>query len=61
MAYSILTNHFKLNSLDNMKIDGKFMVNGDIPEGQAAVNDLLTECFELCYELRVAADTEGTD
>ena len=34
------------------------MVGGDIPEGQGSVNDLLAECFELNYELRVAAETE---
>jgi hypothetical protein len=39
-----------------MKVDGKFMVNGDIPEGQASVNELLAECFELAYELRIAAE-----
>ncbi|KAI9729905.1 MAG: hypothetical protein M1818_008345 [Claussenomyces sp. TS43310] len=48
----------KLNSLDNMKIDGKFMVGGEIPEGQGSVADLLAECFELNYELRVAAETD---
>lgn len=48
----------KLNSIDNMRVDGKFMVGNDIPEGQGSVNDLLAECFELSYELRVAAETE---
>ncbi|KAL6363174.1 hypothetical protein LRP88_02582 [Fusarium phalaenopsidis] len=46
----------KLNSLDNMKVDGKFVVNGDIPEGQGSVSELLAECFDLNYELRVAAE-----
>jgi hypothetical protein len=44
-----------------MRVDGTFMVNGDIPEGQGSVNELLAECFELNYELRVAAETEGDD
>ncbi|TAQ91433.1 hypothetical protein B7494_g213 [Chlorociboria aeruginascens] len=48
----------KLNSLDNMRVDGKFLVGSDIPEGQGSVNDLLAECFELSYELRVAAETD---
>jgi len=48
----------KLNSLDNMRVDGKFMVGNDIPEGQGSVIDLLSECFDLSYELRVAAETE---
>ncbi len=49
----------QLNSIDNMRVDGKFMVGGDIPEGQGSVNDLLAECFELSYDLRVAAETEN--
>ncbi|KAB5554412.1 hypothetical protein GE09DRAFT_964565 [Coniochaeta sp. 2T2.1] len=46
----------KLNSLDNMRVDGKFMIGNDIPEGQGSVTELLAECFELNYELRVAAE-----
>jgi hypothetical protein len=41
-----------------MRIDGKFMVGEDIPEGQGSVNELLAECFDLAYELRVAAENE---
>jgi len=39
-----------------MRVDGKFMIGNDIPEGQGSVTELLAECFELNYELRVAAD-----
>jgi len=46
----------KLNSIDNMRVDGKFMVGNDIPEGQGSVSELLAECFDLNYELRVAAE-----
>jgi hypothetical protein len=46
----------QLNSLDNMRVDGKFVISGDIPEGQGSVSELLAECFELNYELRVAAE-----
>ncbi|KAL2021799.1 hypothetical protein VTK56DRAFT_6573 [Thermocarpiscus australiensis] len=46
----------KLNSIDNMRVDGKFMVGNDIPEGQGSVCELLAECFDLAYELRVAAE-----
>ncbi|KAI0143985.1 hypothetical protein F4776DRAFT_675551 [Hypoxylon sp. NC0597] len=46
----------KLNSIDNMRVDGKFMVGDDIPEGQGSVAELLAECFDLNYELRVAAE-----
>ncbi|KAG0652120.1 hypothetical protein D0Z07_0985 [Hyphodiscus hymeniophilus] len=51
----------KLNSIDNMRVDGKFMIGDDIPEGQGSVNELLAECFELNYELRVAVETDGDD
>lgn len=37
------------------------MVGEEIPEGQGSVNELLAECFDLNYELRVAAETEGDD
>jgi hypothetical protein len=39
-----------------MRVDGKFMVGNDIPEGQGSVSELLAECFDLNYELRVAAE-----
>lgn len=56
---SSLTVDYQLNSIDNMRNDGKFEINGDIPEGQAAVADLLAECFELNYELRVEAESRA--
>lgn len=40
-----------------MRIDGKFMVGSDIPEGQGSVNSLLTECFDL----RLSVETEESD
>ncbi|KAI5837542.1 hypothetical protein DFP73DRAFT_306573 [Morchella snyderi] len=46
----------KLASIDNMRVDGKFMVGTDIPEGQGRVNSLLAECFEICEELRNIED-----
>ncbi|KAI0442433.1 hypothetical protein F4803DRAFT_375323 [Xylaria telfairii] len=46
----------KLHSIDNMRVDGKFMVADDIPEGQGSVTELLSECFDLNYELRIAAE-----
>jgi len=36
------------------------MVGNDLPEGQGAVNELLAECFDLAYELRVAVLDEPT-
>jgi len=50
----------KLNSMDNLRVDGKFVVNGDVPEGQGAVNELLAECFDLAYDLRIAAEENTT-
>lgn len=44
-----------------MRVDGKFMVGNEIPEGQGSVIDLLSECFDLNYELRVAAESEGEE
>lgn len=49
----------QLNSLDNMRSDGKFIINGEIPEGQAAVADLLAECFDLAYDLRVEIESRS--
>lgn len=46
----------QLNSIDNLRVDGKFMVGNDIPEGQGSVNELLAECFDLAYELRIAVE-----
>ncbi|KAI9893326.1 MAG: hypothetical protein M1814_000456 [Vezdaea aestivalis] len=51
----------KLNSIDNLRVDGKFLVGTDIPEGQASVNALLAECYDISYELRVAAEQERDD
>ncbi|KAI1819088.1 hypothetical protein F4861DRAFT_544273 [Xylaria intraflava] len=50
----------KLNSIDNMRVDGKFLVGGDIPEGQGSVTELLSECFDLNYELRIAVDDSSS-
>ena len=35
------------------------MVGQDIPEGQGSVNDLLAECYEMSYELRVEAEQDS--
>ncbi|CAN3474898.1 cu(2+) suppressing and bleomycin sensitive protein 1 [Diutina catenulata] len=44
---------FKLASLDNLRVDGKFTINGQIPEGQGTLNALLAECFDIIYELKI--------
>ncbi|KAK5937848.1 hypothetical protein PMZ80_009977 [Knufia obscura] len=51
----------KLNSIDNMRVDGKFQVGKDIPEGQGSVNSLLAECYDMAYELRTAAEDGPED
>lgn len=43
----------KLDSIDNMKSDGKFIIKNQIPEGQGAVVALLAECFDICHELKL--------
>jgi hypothetical protein len=40
-----------------MRVDGKFLVGAEVPEGQSMVNSLLVECFELAEELRAAGKT----
>lgn len=44
---------FKLASLDNLRDDGKFIVNGQVPEGQGTLNALLAECFDIIHELKI--------
>ena len=39
-----------------MRVDGKFMVGSEIPEGQGSISALLSECFDLAYELRTEAE-----
>ncbi|KAF7509836.1 hypothetical protein GJ744_007347 [Endocarpon pusillum] len=51
----------KLNSIDNMRVDGKFTIGKDIPEGQGNVIGLLSECYDLAYELRTAAEDDADD
>ena len=47
----------KLTSIDNMRVNGRFMVGKDIPEGQGSVVSLLEECFDLIHELRIIAES----
>lgn len=45
-----------MNSIDNMRVDGKFVVGDDVPEGQASVAELLEDCFDLSRDLKIAAE-----
>ena len=49
-----------MNSIDNMRVDGKFIVGNEIPDGQGRVTQLLEECFELVYELRNDAEDSSS-
>ncbi|KAH3684364.1 hypothetical protein WICPIJ_004664, partial [Wickerhamomyces pijperi] len=40
-------------SIDNKRDDGKFMIDGQIPEGQGTLNALLAECFDIVHELKI--------
>jgi len=48
----------KLGSIDSLRVDGKFMIGSEIPDGQAAVMQLLEDCFEFTHELKVQAEEE---
>jgi hypothetical protein len=50
----------QLNSIDKIRVDGKFMVNNNIPDGQAAVMTLLEDCYEITYQLQNEAEEEET-
>ena len=51
-----MTDFRQLSSIDNMRVDGKFIVGSDIPEGQGSVSGLLEECFDLQHDLKVEAE-----
>ncbi|KAG0018869.1 hypothetical protein BGZ80_006627 [Entomortierella chlamydospora] len=53
----------KLASLDNMRVDGKFLdKDKEIPEGQGICNSLLSECYDILYELQDSVvDESGSD
>jgi hypothetical protein len=42
----------KLDSIDNLRRNGKFMVGDDIPRGQSSLLQLLETCFDLLHDLR---------
>jgi hypothetical protein len=56
----VRTKRSQLNSIDNMRVDGKFMVGDEIPDGQGSVTQLLEECFDLAYELRNDAEDSSS-
>lgn len=52
---------FKLASLDNLRSDGKFIINNQIPEGQGTLNALLAECFDIMHELKIELEEKEDD
>ena len=48
--------------MDNMRVDGKFLdKDQEIPEGQGICNSLLSECYDILYELQESVVDEGSD
>ena len=47
---------FKLASIDNLRKDGKFIVDTTVPEGQGALCALLSECFDILQEMKIEAE-----
>ncbi len=39
-----------------MRVDGKFMVGDEIPDGQGRVTQLLEQCFDIAYDLKNDAE-----
>ena len=51
----------KLDSLERLRVDGKFVVNGEIPPGQGLINGLLAQCYDMILELEVEIDEKQGD
>ncbi|KAF9913743.1 hypothetical protein BX616_009673 [Lobosporangium transversale] len=52
----------KLASMDNMRVDGKFLdKDNEIPEGQGICNSLLSECYDIMYELQDSVVDDASD
>ena len=42
-----------------MRVDGKFFIGEDLPEGQGSVNAILADCYDICYDLRAQTEEES--
>ncbi|KAL7747738.1 hypothetical protein RI367_006858 [Sorochytrium milnesiophthora] len=42
----------KLKSFDDLRKDGKFVIEGEVPPGQGVLHSLLSECYEILNELK---------
>ncbi|KAF9428525.1 hypothetical protein BGZ94_002065 [Podila epigama] len=52
----------KLASMDNLRVDGKFLdKDKEVPEGQGICNSLLSECYDILYELQESVVEEESD
>ncbi|KAI8923606.1 hypothetical protein BC831DRAFT_470147 [Entophlyctis helioformis] len=49
----------QIQAIDNLRVDGKFVgATGDVPEGQAALHELLDWAFDLVHEICVALEEQ---
>lgn len=48
----------KLYSLESLRHDGKFIVDGEVPPGQGLLNGLLAQCFDIALELECELNEE---
>ncbi|ORZ33054.1 hypothetical protein BCR44DRAFT_1439015 [Catenaria anguillulae PL171] len=48
----------KLKSFDDMRVDGKFVVEGEagVPAGQGVLHSLLSECYDILNELKAEVE-----
>jgi hypothetical protein len=51
----------KLASIDKMRVDGKFKIGDDFPEGQESANRVLEDCIEIIKQLRSSAVASGRE
>lgn len=46
----------ELGRIDNVRIDGKFMVDGVVPPGQAVLHFLIHKCYRISNKLQAKAE-----
>ncbi|ORX63419.1 hypothetical protein K493DRAFT_327599 [Basidiobolus meristosporus CBS 931.73] len=56
-AHELNPYQLKLASIDNLRVDGRFLdEDNNVPEDQAIVMSLLNECYDIIYELKASMD-----
>src|SRR5205823_10210502 len=62
IARELYPYQMKLASIDNLRVDGKFLdEDGSIPEGQGIIMALLNECYDILYELKADVEEDASD